>query len=401
MLNLSNLKEHLPNLNSVDFNNRSFTLQLLDILSTACPDILTIVLNRNNISKLAPFASLSKYRLKIINISLDSNQITDFEELIHLKDLNLRELVLSNNPVCAGLDEVSYKLEVVRRLPDLGFLDTRKIKQGADNHPTTQLPPIQGNFFDAPNRQALADGFLQKYYEAYDNDRDLLTHAYAEQSCFSLSLVTVSKAVGRGGATFPRGEKFVPYAPYDRNLTVNKSLDTRTSTLKTGPTHIVGTLLDLPATKHDYESFVVDCFVSSIGAFEMLNIFVHGSFTESSKAKRSFSRVFLLAQPPPGSKPDGWPLMIINDIFYIRYFTPKRVKPPAPQVPPPTTTTTTTTLDQATMQSMVTKLAEITTMNLEFSEQCLAKNNWNYELALANFQELRANNQIPPAAYVK
>jgi hypothetical protein len=53
--------------------------------------------------------------------------------------------------------------EVVRRLPELGFLDTRKIKQGVDNHPTTQLPPIRGNFFDAPNRQALADGFLQKY----------------------------------------------------------------------------------------------------------------------------------------------------------------------------------------------------------------------------------------------
>ena len=104
--------------------------------------------------------------------------ISDFEELSHLKGLNLRELVLSNNPVSAGLDEVTYNLyaftllfysfltffrrEVVRRLPDLGFLDTRKIKQGVDNHPVTQLPHIQGNFFDAPNRQALADGFLQK-----------------------------------------------------------------------------------------------------------------------------------------------------------------------------------------------------------------------------------------------
>jgi len=36
--------------------------------------------------------------------------ITDFEELSHLKELNLRELVLSNNPACAGLDEVNYKL---------------------------------------------------------------------------------------------------------------------------------------------------------------------------------------------------------------------------------------------------------------------------------------------------
>lgn len=46
-------------------------------------------------------------------------------------------------------------------------------------------------------------------------------------------------------------------------------LDTRTSTLKIGPTHIVGTLLDLPQSTHEYESFTVDCFVSSVGSFEV------------------------------------------------------------------------------------------------------------------------------------
>ena len=48
-----------------------------------------------------------------------------------------------------------------------------------------------------------------------------------------------------------------------------------------------------------------------------------------------------------------------------------------------------------TLQNMVKKLAEITTMNLEFSEQCLAKNSWSYEQALVNFQELRVCPPLP------
>jgi nuclear RNA export factor len=409
MLNLSNLAAYLPNV-AVDFNDRSFVFVLFDLMSRRCADILTVLFNQNKIKTLAGFGRIkTSYGLKIINLSLDSNEISDFDELSALKDLNLRELVLSNNPVSAGLDEVTYKLEVVRRLPDLGFLDTRKIKAGADTHPVTQLPPLQGNFFDAPARQALADAFLQKYYEAYDGDRNTLVDAYAEQSCFSISTIPVdSKPHGRGGSSFKRGDKFVPYNSVDRNMTTTLELDDRTTRLKTGPTHIVGTLLDLPPTKHEYESFTVDCFVTSLGSFEMLNVFVHGSFSESSKTKRSFSRVFLLVPSPAGSKAqaNGWPGVIINDQFFIRHFTPKRVKAPPPQVPPPqvappTAATTAQPLTQADQQKMVIRLSEITTMNLAFSEQCLVQNNWNYELALQNFQDLKNRNVIPPEAYVK
>lgn len=403
MLNLSNLGAYLPNV-SVDFNDKSFVFQIFDLMSIKCPDILTVLFNNNKIKTLAGFGRMKSYGLKIINLSLDSNEISNFDELSSLKDLDLRELVLSNNPVSAGLDEVTYKLEVVRRLPDLGFLDTRKIKAGADTHPVTQLPPLQGNFFDSPERQALADAFLQKYFEAFDGDRNLLVDAYAEQSCFSISTIPVdSKPHGRGGSSFKRGDKFVPYNSVDRNLNTTVELDKRTSTLKTGPTHIVGTLLDLPPTKHEYESFIVDCFVSSLGSFEMLNVFVHGSFSESSKTKRSFSRVFLLVPSPAGSKSqaNGWPVAIINDQLYIRHFTPKRVKAPPPQVPPPTPATTAQPLTTEDKQKLVIRLSELTTMNLAFSEQCLVQNNWSYEQSLQNFQDLKNRSVIPPEAFVK
>lgn len=41
---------------------------------------------------------------------LTLSNISDFEQLSNLKDLNLRELVLTNNPVGANLDEVTYQL---------------------------------------------------------------------------------------------------------------------------------------------------------------------------------------------------------------------------------------------------------------------------------------------------
>lgn len=59
-------------------------------------------------------------------------------------------------------------------------------------------------------------------------------------------------------------------------------IDDRVSRLKAGPTHIVGTLLDLPTTTHDFDSFVVDCFVVDLGTCEVLNIFVHGNFQEGT-----------------------------------------------------------------------------------------------------------------------
>lgn len=88
-----------------------------------------------------------------------------------------------------------------------------------------------------------------RYYESYDGDRDGLVHAYAEQSCFSLSVMGASKVIiihfyyhhhhnyfllffgvnfviqphGRGGSTF-RGDKFIPYMALDRNMTTNRSL---------------------------------------------------------------------------------------------------------------------------------------------------------------------------------
>eukprot|EP00026_Physarum_polycephalum_P005537 Phypoly_transcript_05572.p1 GENE.Phypoly_transcript_05572~~Phypoly_transcript_05572.p1 ORF type:complete len:554 (+),score=93.79 Phypoly_transcript_05572:210-1871(+) len=401
MLDLSNLSAFLPDVTLINFNSKQFAVLLESILAVSCPDILTLVLNQNKISSFAGIAYLLKQsRLKLINLSLDSNEISNFDELVALKEFDLRELVLLNNPICDGLDDLSYKLEVVKRLPNLVMLDLQKIKQGEDTHPITQLPPINGSFFDNPALKVNAEGFLKKYYDTYDSTRESLVAAYSEQACFSLTRVPTSQPHRRDGTSFRRS-KFGAYDPFDRNLTDHPSSEDRTKTLKTGPTHIVGTLIDLPQSKHDYSSFTIDCFVSSIGTYEMMNVFVHGSFQETmgSKMKRSFSRVFLLAPAPAdSSKHEGWPLVIINDQLYIRHFTQKKAKAPPPQLPAQSAATdvqdltarlsSITTPTQEEQQGLVARIREASKMNAQFSQECLAQNNWDFERALANFHAL-------------
>ena len=45
------------------------------------------------------------------------------------------------------------------------------------------------------------------------------------------------------------------------------------------------------------------------------------------------------------------------------------------------------------------RMAAQTGMTLPFAVQCLAQNEWNYDLALANFNGLKATNSIPPEAF--
>lgn len=406
MMKLSNLSAFLPSVKSIDFNSKRFAILLESILAVSCPDVITLVLDNNKISKLAAVAYIAhNNRLKIVNLSLDSNQLSDFNELNNLKDMKLRELVLSNNPLSAPGTNATYHLEVVRRLPDLYMLDLHQLKQ-EDNHPPALLPPMPENYFDNPQLQTFAFGFLQKYYDAYDNNRDALVGAYSEQSYFSLSHIPTSQPQqGRDRFSF-RGDKFGAYSQLDRNINATKTTEKLISTLKTGPTHIVGTILDLPQTKHDYSSFSLDCFVANIGC-EIINISAHGNFTEVGKKKRSFSRVFVLTRAPENSKHEGWPFVITNDQLYIRHYTPKKEKPTQPQIPSPEVQPTqpaqpaqptqpaSPTLTEAEMQGLITRLSSVTKFTLAVAKECLEVNKWNIDIALADFQRLMATNSIP------
>lgn len=61
--------------------------------------MVTISFGSDQIRTLQSFSQLGKYVHNTLNLSFDSNQIADFDELDALKGLKIREIELKNNPI--------------------------------------------------------------------------------------------------------------------------------------------------------------------------------------------------------------------------------------------------------------------------------------------------------------
>ena len=82
--------------------------------------------------------------MKLQCLQIVSNRIQDFVEVERLRDLpNLMELVLSNNPV---VRKIPYRLNVIKRLPQLMFLDAQEItneeRERVELAQETKPPPL-------------------------------------------------------------------------------------------------------------------------------------------------------------------------------------------------------------------------------------------------------------------
>ncbi|KAJ3184020.1 hypothetical protein HDU85_001871 [Gaertneriomyces sp. JEL0708] len=94
-------------------------------------EVLSLAIN--SISSLAPFRDLPK----LTELYLRRNNVSDFRELNHLRNLsNLRVLWLNENPVAQS---PNYRLEVIRALPQLRKLDDRDITQQERNEAGVRL----------------------------------------------------------------------------------------------------------------------------------------------------------------------------------------------------------------------------------------------------------------------
>lgn len=96
-----------------------------------------------------------------MNLCLEGNKIADFKQLDSLKNIKLRELILTDNPICA---KPTYKDEVMRRFPQLELLDGQQVRPlfKFAEIPDIVLPPEKPAFFDQEANKAFAGTFLQK-----------------------------------------------------------------------------------------------------------------------------------------------------------------------------------------------------------------------------------------------
>lgn len=91
---------------------------------TSFPTSLALRFLRLDDNRIRSLVNLNKL-VKLQCLQIVSNRIQDFVEIERLRELpNLMELVLSNNPI---VRKVPYRLNVIKRLPQLMFLDAQEI----------------------------------------------------------------------------------------------------------------------------------------------------------------------------------------------------------------------------------------------------------------------------------
>eukprot|EP00058_Branchiostoma_floridae_P003754 XP_002589242.1 hypothetical protein BRAFLDRAFT_114207 [Branchiostoma floridae] len=184
-----------------------------------------------------------------------------------------------------------------------------------------------------------------------------------------------------------------------RNLLFVNDLSQRVKFLKHSRLNVVAFLNELPHTQHDPNSFVIDVGVAmnSLICFTVSGVFREVvSKSGGNPPIRAFSRVFTAVPAPQG-------LCIVNDMMTISAATPAQEKAaftsPAP-TPSPSPVPGPSGLSEP-QQQMIKMFAEQSGMNEEWSQSCLEQNGWEYNKSAQVFTELKAQNKIPPEAFLK
>lgn len=290
--------------------------------------------------------------------------------------------------------------DVRKRFPKLLRLDGVDLPKpilfdvADDGH---KMPSSQRMFVTNAKAQEIASQFLQQYFLIFDSEnRQPLLDAYAEHACFSM---TVSYS--------QNSNKFNGYLLENRNLYRINDTNKRQKLLKQGRLPVVSFISQIPQTTHYLNTFTMDISLVTDG---MMLITVTGLFKELDKKEqpvRYFNRTFIII-------PEGSGYCIRNEQLHISTPTDIQLKhlSSQPETPMPvaisqTPLTSSTVkplppqLSEDVKQQMTLTLSQQTNMNLEWSLKCLEEVHWNYDNALAAFQEFFKRGQIPAEAFNK
>lgn len=420
------LRDCTTSLSSIraDFQNTAFVNDIGNIIKNNCPEVRTINFADNDISSLAGFRYFHKSAPNLANLCFSNNPIMSLEELDHLKgyEKKLNELILKGIPAVHGLDSRIYNHEILSRFPTLKLLDLNPVQKLIEfNLPThvssVSLPPAKGSFFDTPGSQSTTTDFVQKFFAMYDSNRQKLFTVYNENACFSLSIP----------ANVRYGILPKEYVTHSRNLNTLSSSSTSSSSssfhssykssaankqkmadamvytlLKQGPAYIVVALDQLPATKHDINSFIADVFVlPSKSGQQLLQLSIHGSFLEvGANVTRKFHRVMLLT---PSTNPQ-WPVCILNDqLFISSQFTKQQQQPVNDQSINVNLSLQSNSNNQVQQQqgsvqqqqeAMARQLSMQGMVSIDVAGQLLMQNNWNFGMATNQLQQLKSMGKL-------
>ncbi|KAF9532494.1 hypothetical protein CPB83DRAFT_903528 [Crepidotus variabilis] len=425
------------------------------------PEVETLSLANNKLTGML-LIQLGRYLPSLLNLSVQNNSIRDKKELgmfIGTKDkfTKLRELVLVGNPVHdAALkhnDTAAFRADVARRIPTLQVLDQDPITQISFDAPqatplvsvakpnATTFPVEMGPAFVTGVDGSLVSNFLIRYFQAFDNQRDALVFAYDGAATFSFSantaIPTRARITGYHSSREMPNQRKLEWGSWleagSRNLNrIGSDANKTISNLHIGGEQIVKVLTVLPPTRHDIngppEKFCLDAFPVPHGQNMGLLVTLHGQFTEvTSGGIRSFDRTMMLVPTADGSgaKLNGWDVTILSDQWIIRSYSsheawkpgpmlvqaestkPKGgiVSAPSPQPPqpfnvaslPPDQQAALATLPE-TRQNLVIQVCAQTNLNAKYAHDCLNGNEWDFNRAMANFNNVKAS--LPRDAFL-
>lgn len=390
-------------------------LAAFDVIKDNIPDLEALNLNDNKLHMVDHFKVLAQKMPNLKILYLANNKIPYVTSLDSLKALSLVEINLEGNPLKDRIkDQTVYISEVRKRLPKIIKLDNMDLPPPIgfdvpeDDH---KLPTAKASFLCDTAGASIVRQFLEQYFMIYDSDnRQPLLEAYHEHAMISM---TVFNSPSQGSQ-----QRLQSYLTYNRNLTSKRDLDTRCRFLKMGRLPVVSFLSELPNTKHDPQTFVVDL---TLFTPQLILLTVTGVFKERKPAVinepyRSFQRSLVIV-------PSGGGFCIRNEVIHINNatriqeekafkdpasngFQPAAavVAPPAAAVPVPPVVAVPPVVggpDDNTKLQMVQAMAAHSNMNLEWSRKCLEETNWDFERAGFAFTELHKQNRIPPEAFVK
>ncbi|GJJ75524.1 nuclear RNA export factor [Entomortierella parvispora] len=349
-------------------SNSGYTI--LKAAAELFPDITTISFAHNRLYSVESIQSVAKFFPGLLNLSLKGNNIREYRDVEFLggqKLPNLRELILTNNPlrdqeISESGDDMSYRSRITRLFPSVQVLDqlpvAPRITFGvsdvvADIRPVRSvLPkPVRANFFDSPSTEATVLEFLTSFFNVFDSNRSLLEHVYDSAATFSYQVADPHHHQYKRHDHHRRYDSWDIYNSKDRNLNRTSDLVQRTAALSVGSRSIVHQGLSrFPSTIHDLSDgskFCVDAWqTGGLLATVCLYVMVHGEFEEissnypapssrgrrsgydrnngsNSKVRRSFDRAFILIPAPQGTiaADQGWKCLIVSDQMTLRNYS--------------------------------------------------------------------------------
>ncbi|XP_065082338.1 nuclear RNA export factor 1 isoform X1 [Ochlerotatus camptorhynchus] len=385
-------------------------LAAFDVIKDNIPNLEALNLNDNKLHMLDHFKQLAQKVPKLKILYMANNKIPYVTSLDSLKALSLVEINLEGNPLKDRIkDQTVYVSEVRKRLPKIIKLDNIDLPPPIgfdlpeDDH---KLPSAKASFLCDTAGAGIVRQFLEQYFIIYDSDnRQPLLEAYHEHAMISM---TVFNSPSQGSQ-----QRLQNYLTYNRNLNSKRDLDTRCRYLKMGRLPVVSFLSELPNTKHDPQTFVVDLtlFTPQLILLTVTGVFKERKVAVINEPYRSFQRSLVIV-------PSGSGFCIRNEMIHINNTTriqdEKAFKDPASNgfqaststaVPVPAAVAAPSVPlggpDDNTKLQMVQTMAAHSNMNLEWSRKCLEETNWDFERAGFAFAELHKQNRIPPEAFVK